>query len=184
MNTESAYLDYHTLFDLWKRSGKKLEISARGASMHPLIASGDTLSIRALDPEALKVGDVIAFRLNGNVVVHRLVRIKSREGLRWYCQKGDNLRGCSWIPGDRMLGKIQAIEKTDGVIDMETAPWAWINPCLGVVMFFLLLACERANAIKRLSVKIALTVICRLASGIVKACMRGILLAAGHGTAP
>ncbi len=55
---------------------------------------GDILFIVGADPEALRVGDVIIFVANQkNPVIHRIMKITEKEGVRTFETMGDNNNG-------------------------------------------------------------------------------------------
>lgn len=58
-------------------------------SMEPAIMTGDLIVTKEVDPKTLKVGDIISFRVNSNVVVsHRITEIDNTDGLSFQT-KGD-----------------------------------------------------------------------------------------------
>lgn len=58
-------------------------------SMEPEIMAGDLIVTKEVDAEELKVGDIISFRVEGNIVVsHRIADIDKAPGLAFYT-KGD-----------------------------------------------------------------------------------------------
>ena len=60
-------------------------------SMETSIYTGDLIFIKEINPEMLKVGDVIAFREDTDyVTTHRIVDIKEIDGEKYFETKGDN----------------------------------------------------------------------------------------------
>ena len=45
-------------------------------SMEPSVSVGDAVVVCRTDPDRLQVGDVIAYRLDGQTVVHRIVQMQ------------------------------------------------------------------------------------------------------------
>ena len=94
--------------------GKKAFIIISG-SMIPEIQIGDVAIVN--DTDAVKIGDVIAFRRESTVIVHRIVKEMDINGEVMYQTKGDNnnvedkeLAPKSTIEGV-MIGKIPAVGK-------------------------------------------------------------------------
>lgn len=119
---------------IWKETDRGIELRVNGNSMNPLIRVGDSICIRLVEPDHLRMGDIIAFWQNGNVVVHRLINRRKVKALRLFCQKGDNCTGWSWINEEDILGKVELIHRSDSTINMIRGHWTWINPIIGLVM--------------------------------------------------
>jgi signal peptidase I len=134
--------------DLWKKAGRVIDVRIEGSSMWPLMRIGDSVSLRLMDGDGLKAGDLLAFWKDGAIVVHRLINKKSEEGVHWLCQKGDNLSGWSWLPEDEVLGKVESIRGQGKSIDLNTRPWTWINRVMGISWFFWVSAVEKTCLLK------------------------------------
>ena len=134
--------------ELWKQTNKELCLTVYGNSMRPLITPGNRISLRLLDAVVLKRGDIIAFRVGDNVVVHRFIRKKLVSGKWLFCQKGDNLRGWSWIQEERILGKVNLIERPGRTLNLASWHWRCINHILGFVYFSWIAGYEKARALK------------------------------------
>lgn len=59
-------------------------------SMKNEINAGDLVLTKEIDPETLKVGDIISFKEDEIVVTHRIVEITSEKGQKVFVTKGDN----------------------------------------------------------------------------------------------
>ena len=60
-------------------------------SMEPGIKKGDLIITKVIDPETLKIDDVIAFRDSQNTVTtHRIIDIVTRNNSNYFITKGDN----------------------------------------------------------------------------------------------
>jgi len=90
------------IISLWQEENISRGIRAEGKSMYPLIKHGDTIKICFVKPGNVSTGDVVAFRRNGTIVVHRLIR----QIPGGFIEKGDfQLRGTSISP-DIIFGKV------------------------------------------------------------------------------
>lgn len=60
-------------------------------SMEPEIHKGDIILTKVVDPESLRVEDVIAFRdAENTVTTHRIIDIVEESGVEYFITKGDN----------------------------------------------------------------------------------------------
>ena len=64
------------------------------SSMEPTFSKGDLVVIKGVDPEDVKVGDIIVYYnpFRHIPVVHRVVAIEEIDGKRYFITKGDNDR--------------------------------------------------------------------------------------------
>ena len=58
-------------------------------SMEPALHVGDVAVLRPVDPDRLKVGDVITYRAAGHLTTHRVIRIEEGQSGRAFYTKGD-----------------------------------------------------------------------------------------------
>ncbi len=119
------------------QQGERLRLRVSGGSMAPLLRPGETVLVKACQPEALRLGDLALVRREGDLVTHRLI---GREALGWIT-KGD---GSPWadppVKSDYFLGKAVALESGERRISFETKAWrrrsrlagqiGWIEHCL------------------------------------------------------
>jgi signal peptidase len=61
-------------------------------SMEPTFHKGDLVIVKGVDPDEIKVGDIIVFEnpWRGIPVVHRVIGIEEVDGRRYFITKGDN----------------------------------------------------------------------------------------------
>lgn len=137
-----------SVFELWKEAGRPIDVRIEGASMLPLIRPGDTVSLCLINGDELKTGDLIAFRQDGDLIVHRFIKQRKIDRSRWLCQKGDNLSGWSWIPEDDVLGRVESIRGRGKVIYMNTRPWTWINRVMGISWLLWISVVEKVRLLK------------------------------------
>ncbi len=91
-------------------NGLDVRISTIGFSMFPLIAPGDRIIITP--QKDLNIGDLIVFARADTMVCHRLAQVFTRDGIEYYCTRGDN---CSAHDGpvtsDQIIGKVIRIDR-------------------------------------------------------------------------
>lgn len=62
-------------------------------SMHPKINKGDVVIVEKIDQEHvnnLKIGEVLVYKYNDMVIVHRIIKIQEVDGNYYFRTKGDN----------------------------------------------------------------------------------------------
>lgn len=148
MKTSGIDMSKSPLFELWKEAARVIDVRVEGTSMRPLMRPGDTVSLRLAEASELKTGDLIAFRQDENLIVHRLIRARKLDKSLWLCQKGDNLSGWSWISADKVLGKVESIRGRGKELNMSTRPWTWMNRVMGTLGFFWVSTVEKARLLK------------------------------------
>ena len=148
MKTSDIDLCRSPVFDLWKEAGRVIDVRIEGISMMPLLRPGDRVSVRLTDGDDLERGDLIAFRQNGKLIVHRFIAKKYLDNFWSVCQKGDNLTGASWIGLDEVLGKVESIRRGTEPLDMTKSPWTWVNRVMGISGGFWVSGVEKARGLK------------------------------------
>ncbi len=101
----SAISDRDNVFSI---IGYKPLIVATG-SMKPAIDPGDIIVTKSINPEKIKPGDIITYRVNGAIpVTHRVVRLEKSNGSLLFVTKGDANKGDDPEPvsADRIIGKM------------------------------------------------------------------------------
>lgn len=121
-----------SIIDLWKDAGRDISFTISGISMEPFLKSGDRVVVRTVYSEQLKRGDIIAFRSEGRVIIHRLMGGRKTDKGLVYCQKGDNLGGWTWISGEAIIGKVVSIRGLKHIADMGDTMWRYLNTALGI----------------------------------------------------
>lgn len=105
-------------FHLWA-------IAVASGSMSPKINKGDVVIIEKLDGkyDTLKKGQVIAFKYEGVVIVHRLIDIVNEDGKFYFYTKGD----ANSKPDNFYIEQYMIIGKVNHRIPYIGSPTVWIN---------------------------------------------------------
>jgi signal peptidase len=77
-------------------------------SMAPKINPGDIIITNSAKPENIKVGDVITYRVNSEMLItHRVTEVVSKEGRRAFKTKGDanNVEDNNLVTEDQLIGR-------------------------------------------------------------------------------
>ncbi len=100
-------------------------VAVASGSMNPKIHKGDVVIIEKIDKkyELLKEGQVIAYRYDGIIIVHRLEKIIKEDGKYYFYTKGDaNTMPDNWVVEEEMI---------IGVVNYKIAyiglPTVWLN---------------------------------------------------------
>ncbi len=105
-----------------------------GFSMWPFLKAGEKLLIKKTPTEKLKVGDIIIYRADNQLVCHRLIKkIKEKEGYLLYV-RGDS--SVSWpepITEEMFLGKAISIIKNGKVVTLNQMKGQLINRLIVLV---------------------------------------------------
>ncbi len=101
-------------------------IAVASGSMHPVIKKGDVVVIEKIDDSGygnVGVGDVLAFRYDNVIIVHRVVNIINDKGEYYFYTKGDaNALADSFVVEDDMvIGVVNAKVPFVGI------PTVWLN---------------------------------------------------------
>ena len=100
------------VIDFWAQTGREHEVTVRGNSMWPLVRDGDKARL-AHGSGKLRLGDVVAYQRNGELVVHRLIRIVRGAGEPRFLIKGDNVSGRDPIVrASKVLGRVVALQRS------------------------------------------------------------------------
>lgn len=95
--------------------GRPCRFEARGSSMHPSIQDGDVVTLRPLEAEGPRPGDVVAFVPPGteSVRLHRVIGIEDGQ----YLMKGDNgLAADGLVERRDILGAVARVERRGRVL--------------------------------------------------------------------
>ena len=107
------------------RSGQSIRFRAPGRSMYPTIKEDETITVQPVAPSAIKMGDIILYRLERVVIAHRVVRMeRGEEGGSRFIVRGD-ASGASDEPvqSGQVLGKVVSVERGGRSIDLYSR-WA------------------------------------------------------------
>lgn len=92
-------------------------------SMEPAIPVGALILNKETDIEKIQVGDIVCFRslesyMNGNIVTHRVVDIKTIDGKIALTTRGDsnNSEDSYYVVADNFIGKVIAITGEDSFL--------------------------------------------------------------------
>lgn len=112
------------------RYGKILNFEIVSNSMSPLLKRGDTASVRNVEPQDLQKGDIIVYKMNERLCVHRYIhKLKKDNNSFKLIAKGDALSHFDQLPVsmEQLVGKVISIRKNKKTIDFEITSWKIVN---------------------------------------------------------
>jgi signal peptidase I len=114
--------------------GTSLRFTAHGSSMSPFIRDGDVMTVEPVRVAALKVGDVVFYHTNSEMLVaHRVVGRHVEGDEIVLTMRGDSsLRYDEKVHADRVLGSVVNVERGKKVFHlqkglMRVLPLIWIT---------------------------------------------------------
>lgn len=83
-------------------------VAVATGSMEPDISVGDMVVYSRLEQAALQPGDVIAFRRDGQIIIHRIAELDRQDGRTVYITRGDanNANDEGYVLPDDVLGRV------------------------------------------------------------------------------
>ena len=116
-------------------SGKIFDFEVSSNSMSPLLEPGDTVSVNKAKLQDLQKGDIIVYRANENLCVHRYIYKFKKDEYSGFIAKGDNTYCFDQLPisMEQLVGKVISIRKNKKTIDLERTSWRIINYLLASI---------------------------------------------------
>ncbi|MEW6428712.1 MAG: signal peptidase I [Thermodesulfobacteriota bacterium] len=89
-------------------SGCRVRLRATGSSMAPAIGDGDVVIVTPARGGAIRPGDIVAARVDGDrLVIHRVVGVADEDGRLRFALRGDRCAGPPDLVDERhILGKV------------------------------------------------------------------------------
>ncbi len=115
-------------------SNLSLKFKVTSRSMEPLIRVDDQVVVTRLNPAELVSGEIIMFEKGSIFCCHRFITREIFCGITYYVTKGDRLFGFDLpFPTDKILGKVESIERKQRVIDLTNQDTQLLSRILGFV---------------------------------------------------
>jgi len=129
--------DFGVLAEELIKNGGSFRFQARGSSMHPFIRDGETVEITAVDPDRIRLGDIVFCRLAENrLVLHRVVAIQRTAGMRVFLLQGDaHFWNDGFVDASQVIGRAAALLRQGKWVSLDAFPlsfyarlWRFIIP--------------------------------------------------------
>ena len=78
--------------------------------MAPLIHPGDRVLVVSIPVEQIRLGDIIVFKRNGDLIVHRVLKKLRNVGNVRFVEKGDGTHVSGLAGGDEIVGRVHMIQ--------------------------------------------------------------------------
>ena len=91
------------------KKGHCVRIPTLGRSMFPLISS--IIHIEPATAEEIRIGDIVVYGSEENMVAHRLAKKITKEGKEILVVKGDAWLGSSEVLPENVMGRVIKVEK-------------------------------------------------------------------------
>ncbi len=104
------------------KNGNILRFRIKGKSMQPFLRDKEIVLIESFQPEELKAGDIIFYRVPpSQIVIHRLIQRDKSSGKILFITKGDaSFYFDPYVNPEDILGKIIAVERDGKEIKLDT----------------------------------------------------------------
>jgi len=101
--------------------GRTIRVRADGYSMYPGIKPGSVIYIEPLADDAIPVtGEITALKKDSGFIVHRLVRIIEKDGMKYVVTRGDSsIAEDDPEPINHIAGKVVKVELPSGKVVPE-----------------------------------------------------------------
>ena len=96
--------------------GKTIRVRAEGTSMHPSIKSGSIIFIKPIEQsDKLLPGEIIAWKRDTGIVVHRLIKTYRQKGQEFFITRGDSsLEEDEPVLSEQIAGRVVRVENPEG----------------------------------------------------------------------
>jgi signal peptidase I len=110
------------------RDNIPLKARVGGTSMIPWLKAGDIVTLKKCPPYTIDKGDIVVFRRNEKMVIHRVVALRDTNNGRIFITKGDSCKNTDgeMLPGE-FLGKAYAFERNQVTFDLITKKQIRVN---------------------------------------------------------
>lgn len=127
-------------------------LSVLSGSMRPILQPGDLIISKDVEPDQIKIGDIVTYRVNSDALVtHRVIGITEKNGELAFETKGDanNTEDGGLVLWDQLVGSfVLNIPRGGYIVNFIRSPIGFI--LLILVPVFLLLGGEIKNILSKI----------------------------------
>lgn len=95
-------------------------------SMVPMIRPGDQVLISFTGVEQINFGDILLFKRNGELIVHRVLRKWQREEGVYFLEQGDTRYTFGLVSAKNAIGRVDLVKRGNKIMDL-TSPLSRIT---------------------------------------------------------
>lgn len=136
---------------MWRevcRGGGSLSFNILSNSMRPTLEVGDIVRVGRIEPAAVHIGDILAFQVGQDVVVHRVMSRSHAGGRYSFHHRGDAGGISGKITEQKLIGKVLSIKKEGRrEIPLDTPRAVIINRIMGWRLRFIALLAHRRSSL-------------------------------------
>jgi signal peptidase I len=107
-------------------------LSVITGSMAPLIRPGDRVLVTSKDIEKIGIGDIVAFRRDDNIIVHRILHRKKNGMSIDFLEKGDATYFSRFISANDIIGKVTAQKSGSEILVFDSAGGRFASSVFGL----------------------------------------------------
>jgi len=118
-----AYNNGNIPAEMWREAcdrGTILHFKVVSGSMSPLVEVDDVVMVSKAEPSGIKVGDIVAFREENYVIVHRIIDKTFSNSQIKFRHVGDNGGIPRELVAEDIIGLVTAIRKGDREIRLDS----------------------------------------------------------------
>jgi hypothetical protein len=112
-------------YDFFNKKGKGW-LPVLTDSMVPLIRPGDQVLISFNGGEQINFGDILLFKRNGELIVHRVLRKCQREKGVYFLEQGDARHTSGLVGAINAIGRVDLVKRGNKIMDL-TSPLSRIT---------------------------------------------------------
>ena len=101
-------------------------------SMWPAIAIGDRVLVEKVPWDRIRFGDIVVFRRNGSLAVHRVLAKRNVKSRDYVLEKGDAVLKWGLVPADSIVGRVRSIRSADSRTDVTCGRGRKLQLVLGL----------------------------------------------------
>ena len=99
------------LAEVLRLSQEELELETSGISMRPFFDTGSLITVVRIEPENIKIGDIILFKADQYLVTHRVIKKIKESGENYFIEKGDNNSLMTSVSFKDYIGKVVFVKR-------------------------------------------------------------------------
>jgi signal peptidase I len=110
------------------RQGQSPRLTVSSNSMAPLLRQGDQITLEAVAPDKLVIGDIITVGSMSEVMTHRFWGMTDESGQRCLLTRGDRplVFDKPW-PVEALIGRVNGRFQRNHHLNLVTGPGRWLN---------------------------------------------------------
>ncbi len=108
--------------------GGSFSFRGHGGSMYPFIRDGAILTVEPVQAHRLRVGDVVLYRSQARVVVHRVIAKRMLDSQADLWIRGDAFAGSGEkLSAASVIGRVVNVKQRSRIIPLNSFFWRWLG---------------------------------------------------------